>query len=252
MRCRLDQGTGDTVSELLLPRYALHADHHPPMDFDGYKSTALRHPSRPLQILPQRLTELTGPLLGHEHVGPTDHDLTVQHHGEPIGQRIIVRGKVLDTLGAPLPHTLVEIWQANASGRYRHTGDNWPAPLDPNFTGVGRTITDAEGNYEFITIKPGAYPWKNHDNAWRPAHIHFSLFGRAFTQRLVTQMYFPDDPRFFQDPIFNSVRDVRARDRMISQFSLDHTAPEWALGFTFDIVLRGRDASVFEEDDAQI
>lgn len=225
------------MSELLLPRYALHADHHPPMDFDGYKSTALRDPSRPLQILPQRLTELNGPLLGHEHVGPTDHDLAVQHHGEPIGQRIIVRGKVLDTLGAPLPHTLVEIWHANASGRYRHTGDNWPAPLDPNFTGVGRTVTDAEGNYEFITVKPGAYPWKNHDNAWRPAHIHFSLFGRAFTQRLVTQMYFPDeDAANATDPVLSAV-DPDRRHTLIA-------VPEDG-ELRFDIHLQGEHETVF-------
>jgi len=235
------------VSELLLPRYPLVTDVYPPMDFEGYKSAALRHPKAPLQVLPQRLTEVTGPLLGEDRVAPADHDLTAQHGGEPLGQRIIVRGRVMDTLGKPLPHTLVEIWQANASGRYRHTGDNWPAPLDPNFTGVGRTMSDADGSYEFITVKPGAYPWKNHDNAWRPAHIHFSLFGRAFTQRLVTQMYFQDDPLFFQDPIFNSVRDPRARERMISRFSLDLTEPEWALSFIFDIVLRGPDASVFEK-----
>jgi protocatechuate 3,4-dioxygenase beta subunit len=237
------------MSELILPRYPLVTGVHPPMDFPGYRSTALRHPTQPLQVLPQRLTEVTGPLLGDTRVGPTDHDLTVQHDVEPIGQRIVVTGRVLDTAGLPLPHTLVEIWQANASGRYRHTGDSWPAPLDPGFTGVGRTMTDAQGRYEFVTVKPGAYPWKNHDNAWRPAHIHFSLFGRAFTQRLVTQMYFPDDPLFGQDPIFNAVRDPRARERMIARFDLSATRPEWALAFDFDIVLRGPEASVFEEED---
>jgi protocatechuate 3,4-dioxygenase, beta subunit len=237
------------MSELILPRYPLLTDVHPPMDFPGYRSTALRHPKQPLQVLPQRLTEVTGPLLGDALVGPTDHDLTVQHDVEPLGQRIIVKGRVLDTTGTPLPHTLVEIWQANASGRYRHTGDNWPAPLDPGFTGVGRAMTDAQGRYEFVTVKPGAYPWKNHDNAWRPSHIHFSLFGRSFTQRLVTQMYFPDDPLFGQDPIFNSVRDPRARERMIARFDLSSTRAEWALAFDFDIVLRGPQASVFEEDD---
>jgi len=237
------------MSKLVLPRYPLVSDVHPPMDSPGYRSTALRHPKQPLQVLPQRLTEVTGPLLGDALVGPTDHDLTVQHDVEPLGQRIIVKGRVLDTSGTPLPHTLVEIWQANASGRYRHTGDNWPAPLDPGFTGVGRAMTDAQGRYEFVTVKPGAYPWKNHDNAWRPAHIHFSLFGRAFTQRLVTQMYFPDDPLFRQDPIFNSVRDIRARERMIARFDLSATRAEWALAFDFDIVLRGPQASVFEEED---
>jgi len=237
------------MSKLVLPRYPLVSDVHPPMDSPGYRSTALRHPKQPLQVLPQRLTEVTGPLLGDALVGPTDHDLTVQHDVEPLGQRIIVKGRVLDTSGTPLPHTLVEIWQANASGRYRHTGDNWPAPLDPGFTGVGRAMTDAQGRYEFVTVKPGAYPWKNHDNAWRPAHIHFSLFGRSFTQRLVTQMYFPDDPLFGQDPIFNSVRDPRARERMIARFDLSATRAEWALAFAFDIVLRGPQASVFEEED---
>jgi protocatechuate 3,4-dioxygenase, beta subunit len=241
-----------TMSELILPRYPLVGDVHPPMDYPGYRSTALRHPTQPLQVLPQRLTEVTGPLLGESLVGPTDHDLTVQHEGEPLGQRIIVKGRVLDTAGTPLPHTLVEIWQANASGRYRHTGDNWPAPLDPNFTGVGRTMTDAQGRYEFVTVKPGAYPWKNHDNAWRPAHIHFSLFGRAFTQRLVTQMYFPDDPLFGQDPIYNAIP-AAARPRTISRYSLERTQDNWALAFEWDIVLRGTDQTPFEtEDDGDV
>src|SRR5690606_34946788 len=181
--------------------------------------------------------------------GELDHDLTRQHVGEPQGQRIIVHGRVLEQDGRPVRSSLVEIWQANAAGRYRHVADNWPAPLDPNFTGVGRCLTDDDGRYRFVTVKPGAYPWRNHDNAWRPSHIHFSLFGRAFTQRLVTQMYFPDDPLFFQDPIFNSVRDEKARQRMIASYDHDTTQPEWALGFRFDIVLRGARASVFEEDD---
>jgi protocatechuate 3,4-dioxygenase beta subunit len=235
------------MTGLVLPHYPLPVGVHPPMDFAGYRSTALRHPTAPLQILPQRLTEVTGPVFGEDRVGPSDHDLTVQHDGEPLGQRIIVTGRVLDTVGVPLPHTLIEIWQANASGRYRHAADNWPAPLDDNFTGVGRAVSDADGRYEFITIKPGAYPWKNHANAWRPAHIHFSLFGRSFTQRLVTQMYFPDDPLFAQDPIFNSVPDPAVRRRMVSTFDLAATRPEWALAFHFDIVLRGPQASTFEE-----
>jgi protocatechuate 3,4-dioxygenase, beta subunit len=159
-----------------------------------------------------------------------------------------VHGRVLDSDGRAVPNTLVEIWQANACGRYRHQVDQWPAPLDPNFTGLGRTMTDGEGRYRFVTVKPGAYPWKNHHNAWRPAHIHFSLFGHAFTQRLVTQMYFPDDPLFPYDPIFNSVPDPTARERMISRFDLDNTQPEWALAFDFDIVLRGREATPFESE----
>ena len=198
--------------------------------------------------LPQRLTEVTGPLFGSDRVGELDHDLTRQHHSEPIGQRIIVHGRVLEGSGKPVPDTLIEIWQANAGGRYLHHADSWPAPLDPNFTGLGRTMTDKDGNYRFVSIKPGAYPWGNHENAWRPAHIHFSLFGRAFTQRLVTQMYFPDDPLFAFDPIFNSVRDAKARDRLISTFDLANTEPSWALAFKFDIHLRGTGSTPFEAD----
>ncbi|WP_028922435.1 protocatechuate 3,4-dioxygenase subunit beta [Pseudonocardia acaciae] len=219
----------------------------PPLDYPGYKSTALRHPSQPLVLLPHRLTEVTGPLLGPGRLGELDHDLTRQHAAEPIGQRIIVHGTLRDGDGRPVPDSLIEIWQANAGGRYRHKVDNWPTPLDPNFTGVGRALTDSAGRYEFVTIRPGAYPWGNHDNAWRPAHIHFSVFGRAFTQRLVTQMYFPDDPLFAHDPIFNSVRDEKARRRMVSEFDLSRTMPQWALAFRWDIVLRGREATPFEE-----
>jgi protocatechuate 3,4-dioxygenase beta subunit len=222
---------------------------HPALDSPAYRSTALRHPSQPLVVLPQRLTEVTGPLLGESRVAESDHDLTRQHAGEPIGQRIIVTGRVLDSDGRAVPHTLVELWQTNAAGRYRHAVDNWPAPLDPNFDGLGRAMTDADGRYLFVTVKPGAYPWKNHENAWRPAHIHFSLFGRAFTQRLVTQMYFPDDPLLAQDPIINSVPDTGARARLVSAYDHSVTRPEWALGFTFDIVLRGRDATPFEDHD---
>lgn len=239
----------ETTNHLLLPRYPLVEGVHPPLDSPGYRSTALRHPVQPLVLLPQRLTEVTGPLLGEERVGELDHDLTRQHEGEPQGQRIIVHGQVLEEDGRPVRNTLVEVWQANAAGRYRHAIDNWPAPLDPDFTGVGRCLTDDRGRYRFVTVRPGAYPWRNHDNAWRPAHIHFSLFGRAFTQRLVTQMYFPGDPLFFQDPIFNSVPDERARQRMIASYDHDATEAEWALGFRFDIVLRGPRASVFEEED---
>jgi protocatechuate 3,4-dioxygenase beta subunit len=210
----------------------------PPLDYPGYKSTALRHPKRPLIELPHGLTERSAPVLGEDRIGPLDNDLTRQHDGEPQGQRIIVHGRVIEEDGRPVPNTLVEVWQANAGGRYFHRVDNWPSPLDPNFTGLGRTLTNDNGEFRFITIKPGAYPWGNHPNAWRPAHIHFSLFGRAFTQRLVTQMYFPDDPLFFQDPIFNSVRDERARKLMISAFDYENTEDSWALAFKWDIVLR--------------
>ena len=233
-----------------MTRFRDDADVHPPLDYAGYRSTALRHPKEPLTALPHRLTEVTGPVFGDGRVGELDHDLTRQHAGEPIGQRIIVHGHVREDDGRPVPGTLVEVWQANAGGRYRHHVDQWPSPLDPNFTGCGRTITDADGYFRFITIKPGAYPWRNHPNAWRPAHIHFSLFGRAFTQRLVTQMYFPEDPLFFQDPIYNSVRDERAARRMISAFDYAATEDHWALAFRWDIVLRGEEATPMEEPHA--
>jgi protocatechuate 3,4-dioxygenase beta subunit len=217
------------------------------MDYPPYKSTALRHPKQPLVYLPHTVTEITGPQLGGL-VSAGDEDLTRGFgEGEAIGERIIVAGQVLDTEGKPLRETLVEVWQANAAGRYRHRSDRWPAPLDPNFGGAGRCVTDGEGRYAFTTIKPGAYPWGNHHNAWRPAHIHFSLLGRAFTQRLVTQMYFPGDPLFAYDPIFNSVRDATARERLIASFSIHDTQPDWATAYQFDIYLRGPEATPFEE-----
>jgi protocatechuate 3,4-dioxygenase beta subunit len=221
---------------------------HPPLDFAGYGSTALRHPSKPLTLLPQRLTEVTGPIFGAERVQPGDDDLTHYAGGEAVGQRIIVHGRLLDSDGRPVPHALIEIWQANAGGRYRHVNDQWPAPLDPHFAGYGRVATDAYGGYRFATIKPGAYPWRNHPNAWRPAHIHFSVFGQAFTQRLVTQMYFPGDPLFGQDPIFNSVPDEKARARLICAYDHSATTDHWALGFAFDIVLRGREQTPLDTE----
>ena len=239
------------AGSLPLPRYApVPEGTHPPLLSPAYASTSARAPRLPALDLPQRLTEVTGPLLGEGRVTADDADLTRQRDVEPVGQRIVVQGQVRDSDGRPVPHSLVEIWQANAAGRYRHPADRWPAPLDPGFDGVGRTLTDADGRYRFTTVKPGAYPWKNHSNAWRPAHIHFSLFGRAFVQRLVTQMYFPDDPLFAQDPIFSSVPEP-ARSRLVSRFSLDDTLPEWALAFEFDIVLRGRDAPPFEDADEE-
>jgi protocatechuate 3,4-dioxygenase beta subunit len=214
----------------------------PPLQYPDYRSTRLRAPSRPLVILPHSETETTGPAFGHEHVGELDHDLTRQHEGEPLGERIVVHGRVLDSAGRPVRDSLVEIWQANAAGRYAHAADGHPAPLDPNFSGAGRCLTDAEGRYRFVTVKPGAYPWGNHPNAWRPAHIHLSLFGRAFTDRLVTQMYFPGDPLFEFDPIFNSVRDPGARELLVSSFDLGETIPNWALAYRFDVVLGGTPA----------
>jgi protocatechuate 3,4-dioxygenase, beta subunit len=219
---------------------------HPPLDFPGYRSSALRAPRQPLVVLPHRLTEITGPLLGADRVKPGDADLTRQHEGEPLGERIIVTGRVLDSGGRPVPDSLVEVWQTNAAGRYRHVVDQHDAPLDPNFTGLGRCVTDSEGRYRFVTIKPGSYPWRNHPNAWRPAHIHFSLFGRSFTQRLVTQMYFPGDPLQPLDPVLNSVPDPAGRRRLVAAFDIALTEPEWALAYRWDIVLRGREATPFE------
>jgi protocatechuate 3,4-dioxygenase beta subunit len=211
----------------------------PPLDYPDYRSTSLRAPARPLVILPHSETETTGPAFGNGRVGELDHDLTRQHDGEPLGERIVVHGRVLDSAGRPVRDSLVEVWQANAAGRYAHAVDRHPAPLDPNFSGAGRCLTDSEGRYRFVTVKPGAYPWGNHPNAWRPAHIHLSLFGRAFTNRLVTQMYFPGDPLFEFDPIFNSVRDPAARELLVSTFDLGQTVPDWALAYRFDIVLGG-------------
>ena len=229
------------------PSYRREAEgSQPPYHSPGYRSTILRSPRQPLIIQPHTLSEITGPVYGQERIGPLDADLTRQHPGEPLGERIIVTGRVLDEDGRPQPHTLVEVWQANAAGRYIHVRDDHPAPLDPNFTGAGRTVTDENGVYRFVTIKPGAYPWRNHHNAWRPAHIHFSLFGPSFVSRLVTQMYFPGDPLHALDPMYNSVPDPKAAARMISAFDIETTEPEWALGYRFDIVLRGRDATPME------
>jgi protocatechuate 3,4-dioxygenase, beta subunit len=218
----------------------------PPYLWKPYVSTRLRAPLRPLLPLPDE-GELSEPVYGHLRIDPADADLTVRHDGRPLGQLIVVGGRVVEEDGRPVRDSLIEIWQANAAGRYRHESDTHEAPLDPNFDGGGRCLTDSEGRYRFVTIKPGAYPWGNHPNAWRPAHIHFSLFGRAFSQRLVTQMYFPGDPLFPFDPILGSVRDPAARERLVSRFDLDTTVPDSALGFRFDIVLRGAGATPFED-----
>ena len=223
---------------------------HPDRGYAPYRSSVLRHPRKPLVAVKgdPELVELTTPVFGVTDVSPFDSDLTAQHTGEPLGERITVSGRVLDRDGRPVRGQLVEIWQANASGRYAHQRDDHDAPLDPNFSGVGRALTDAEGRYHFKTIKPGPYPWRNHLNAWRPAHIHFSLFGTAFTQRLVTQMYFPGDPLFPYDPIFQSVTDDRIRERMVSTYTHDLSVPEYSLGYTWDIVLDGPGATLFESD----
>ena len=212
-----------------------------------YKSSILRGVSKSLVEIDPELSELTGPAYGAEVIGELDHDLTKngQVNGEPIGERIVVTGRVLDENGDPVANTLVEVWQANAGGRYIHKQDQHDAPLDPNFLGSGRCLTDAEGRYKFYTIKPGAYPWGNHYNAWRPNHIHFSLFGGSIASRLVTQMYFPGDPLLDLDPIYQSVP-AGARERMISEFSIDVTEEGFALGYIFDIVLRGVSATPME------
>jgi protocatechuate 3,4-dioxygenase beta subunit len=212
-----------------------------------YGSASLRAPAQPLVPLPAGPTERSGPRFGEGRVNPADADLTRQHAGEPLGERINVSGRLLDGSGRPVRRQLVELWQANASGRYAHDVDQHPAPLDPNFTGNGRGLTDDEGRWRFVTIKPGAYPWRNHANAWRPAHLHFSVFGHAFTERLVTQMYFPGDPLLAYDPIFNSVRDPGARQRMICRLDWTTTEPEWALGYHFDIVVAGHLATPREQ-----
>ena len=219
---------------------------HPSGSYEPYRSSRLRHPKEPLVIIPQTLSELSGPAYPYGTIGAIDADLTRQHAGEPIGQRIIVAGRVLDEDGRPVRNTLVEIWQANAGGRYAHRRDTFPSALDPNFSGAGRTMTDDEGRWRFVTILPGRYPWPNHYNAWRPSHIHFSLFGQNFLTRLVTQMYFPGDPLQPLDPVMHSVSDAAARERLICRFDIDLTEENWALGFTWDIVLRGRQATPFE------
>jgi len=214
--------------------------------YPDYKSTVKRAPTKPLVVAPQTISEVTGPLFGHSDVAVEEADLTAQHAGEPLGERMIVSGRVLDENGRPVRDSLIEIWQANAAGRYRHEIDQHDAPLDPNFTGCGRVVTDAEGRYQFKTIKPAAYPWRNHYNAWRPAHIHLSVFGQGFMQRLVTQFYFPGDPLLEYDPMFMSVPDERARQRLVAAFDWEHTAPGHAIAYRFDIVLRGREATPME------
>jgi len=228
--------------------YAREDAGSPPSLFADYRSTVARSPIQPLVRVPQTLTEVTGPSSWERLMGSALADLTTQHKSAPQGQRIIVTGRVLDEAGKPVPNTVMEIWQANAAGRYIHSKDNWDAPIDFNFTGAGRVVTDAEGRYRFVTIRPGAYPWGNHNNAWRPAHIHLSLLGPAFATRLVTQLYFPYDPLIEIDPIANAVP-MPYRQRMVCRFDIGVTEPNWALGYLFDVVLKGREQTPFEEND---
>ncbi len=217
----------------------------PPYDAPEYGSTHKRHPKQALLRLPQTLTEVSAPRMSPTHY-PADVDMSKVNGREAMGERIIVAGRVLDEDGRPVRGAMVEVWQANAAGRYHHPNDTHDAPLDPNFTGLARVFADDEGWYRYTTVRPGAYPWRNHKNAWRPVHIHYSLFGYGFAQRLITQMYFPGDPLLPLDPVFNSVPDGAARDRLVAKFDLDITAPEYALGYRFDIVLRGQEATPME------
>ncbi|MFT4471072.1 protocatechuate 3,4-dioxygenase subunit beta [Arthrobacter sulfonylureivorans] len=219
----------------------------PRIDFAPYRSSLLRHPTKDLHHTDPETIELWSPAFGERDVHILESDLTIQHNGEPLGERIVVQGRVLDGDGRPVRNQLVEIWQANAAGRYVHKRDQHPAPIDPNFTGVGRCITGPNGEYKFTTIKPAPYPWKNHHNAWRPAHIHFSLFGTDFTQRMITQMYFPGDPLFPLDPIYQAITDQDARDRLVATYDHSVTSHEWNTGYRWDIVLSGSNRTWMEE-----
>ena len=232
----------DITAEIasIAAEYRGNEESQPRLNYPPYRSSALRHPQSPMVRVDPEDLERAAPCFGVHVVNPLDADLTVGHPGEPIGERIIVTGRLLDRAGRPMHGQLVEIWQANAAGRYHHHHDQHPAPLDPNFTGAGRCLTRTDGTYRFVTIKPGPYPWRNHRNAWRPAHIHFSVFGTAFTQRLVTQMYFPGDPLFGLDPIYQSIVDPVARQRLIATYDHDLTQPEYATGYRWDIVLPER------------
>ena len=219
----------------------------PRLDYPPYRSSVLRHPTQPEVVVDPEGVELWAPVFGSRDVVDHEADLTVQHRAEPIGERMTVTGRLLDGAGRPVAGQLIEIWQANAAGRYAHQRDQHPAPLDPNFTGTGRCLTGADGSYRFVTIKPGPYPWRNHRNAWRPAHIHFSVFGTRFTQRLVTQMYFPGDPLIPLDPIIQSVTDPDARARLVAAYDHTVTEEEWCTGYRWDIVLSGPGRTVLDE-----
>lgn len=240
----------EALSAEIARLHTLHRDDpvQPVLDFPAYRSTQLRHPTKELVHADPETIELVSPVFGHRDVAALEADLTIQKGGEPIGERIRITGHVLDGEGHPVAGQLVEVWQANAGGRYIHKRDQHPAPIDPNFTGVGRCLTGADGAYSFVTIKPGPYPWRNHRNAWRPAHVHFSVFGQAFTQRVVTQMYFPGDPLFALDPIYQSITDAKARDRLVASYDHDQSEHEWLLGFRWDIVLTGPAATWSEPE----
>ncbi|WP_457646674.1 protocatechuate 3,4-dioxygenase subunit beta [Profundibacter sp.] len=222
--------------------------HHPPAKSENYKTSVTRSPQYALLSLENSLSEITGPVFSHNDIDPLDNDLLKNygHGGDPIGERIIVHGRVLDENARPVPNTLVEIWQANAGGRYRHKKDTYLAPIDPNFGGCGRTMTDADGYYYFRTVKPGAYPWRNWVNNWRPAHIHFSIFGAAFAQRLITQLYFEGDPLIAKCPIVQTVPDAEAIEQLVAKLDMNASVPLDSIAYRFDIVLRGRRSTLFE------
>lgn len=230
---------------------AEHLETQPRLDYPPYRSSILRHPTKDLHHADPETIERFAPVFGHQDVDALEADLMIQHSGAPIGERIIVTGRLLDGDGHPVAGQLVEIWQANAAGRYIHKRDQHHAPIDPNFTGVGRCLTGPDGSYRFTTIKPGPYPWRNHHNAWRPAHIHFSVFGTEFTQRMITQMYFPGDPLFALDPIYQSITDQRARDRLVATYDHDVAQHESNTGYRWDIVLTGTGRTWMEPEDQQ-
>jgi protocatechuate 3,4-dioxygenase beta subunit len=244
------QGVIDAEMRGISATYAARGavETQPRRDYAPYRSSLLRHPTKDLQQVDPEGIELWAPVFGRRDVGELESDLTIQKGGEPVGERMVLSGRVLDGDVRPVRRSLVELWQANSAGRYRHEIDRHPAPIDPNFSGAGRCVTDDEGRYRFITIKPGAYPWKNHPNAWRAAHIHISLFGPAFATRLVTQMYFPGDPLFDRDPIYQSIVDPRARERLVATYDHDLTQHEWATGYRWDIVLTGSHRTPLESD----
>lgn len=230
------------------PFFQRDRDWHPPAFTPQYKTSVLRSPQQALLSLDNTISEMTGPVFGHDKIGPLDNDLIRNYAktGDPIGPRIVVYGRVLDENARPVPGALVEFWQANAGGRYRHKKETYLAPIDPNFGGCGRTITDEEGRYWFRTIKPGPYPWPNGANDWRPAHIHFSIFGHAFAQRLITQMYFEGDPMIWQCPIVSTIPDRAAIEQLVAALDRQNTLPMDSLAYKFDIVLRGRRSTMFE------
>lgn len=239
----LKEGT-NPYPELYRRDYAAQSPAYTPI----YKTSVLRSPRNALLSIDHTVSETTGPVFGHNELGMLDNDLILNYAkgGEAIGPRIIVHGYVLDENGRGLPNTLVEFWQANAGGRYRHKNDTYLAPIDPNFGGCGRTLTDENGYYYFRTIRPGPYPWRNYVNSWRPAHIHFSLFGNAFAQRLITQMYFEGDPLIKVCPIIKTIPDEEAINRLIAPLDLNASVPDDTMAYRFDMVLRGRRSTLFE------